>query len=330
MTKQSVKCLKNGLPQPFTRLRNDKNKVHILCEFLCKGVFEMKKMTSLVLVLMLLFSFVGCAEQREKPYKDLVASDIASATVTASLPNKTVQVDDIENLVSLLRDVVIYEKDNSYTDYYGQWVSFTLTMSDGTEKQANPFGDFFIIDGTGYKTKYKPSERLNNFANELLEKATDITDYEKTVSYANWSQDQKIYFACLNREQMSVCSVKHCPIFKMESKNDLENFKANYGDVLAMTQPHDEMPSFETATAKYDEKFFEENTLFVVYVTAGSGTYRFDVDSVYCDDDSFCVHIKQTNNPEVVTMDEAGWFVTVAVKDDLVSGCKSFDADLVA
>lgn len=299
------------------------------------GAFMKKVLSKLiifVLVLSILFalSLVGCAEHSEKPYKDLVASDIASATVTFSPPNKTVQVDDIEKLVSLLRDIVIYEKDNSYTEYYGQIVSFTLTMCDGTEKRANPYGDFFVIDGTGYKTKYKPSERLNDFANELLEKATNITDYEKTVAYANWSEDPKIYSTCLNREQMSVSSVKHCPIFKIESNKDLENFKANYGDILAMAKSHDEMPSFETATAKYDDKFFEENTLFVVYVTAGSGTYRFDIDRVYCDDDSFRVYVKQTNNPEVVTMDMAGWFVTVAVKDDLVKECKFFDADLVS
>ncbi len=288
----------------------------------------MKKMVSLILVLLFVFSFSGCSEQSEMPYKDLVASDVVSATVTLSPPNKTVQIDDIEKLVSLLHDVVIYEKDNSYGEYNGQSVSFTLTMTDGRMEQARPFGDFFVINGRGYKTKYKPSENLNNYANELFNRAVDIKDYEKTISYAGWSEDDKIYSGCLNFEQMSLNSVKHYPIFKMDTQKDLEDFKTNYGDVLSMNHGYDEVSSFEEATSKYDENFFKSNTLFVVYVTAGSGSYRFDVDSVYCDDDSLRVHIKQTNNPEVVTQDMAGWFVTVAVKDDIISNCRFFDAVL--
>ncbi len=288
----------------------------------------MKKIISVVLVLIFAFSLVACSEKNEKPYKDLVASDVVSATVTLSPPNKTIQIDDIEKLVSLLRDIVIYEKDNSYSEYNGQSVLFTLTMTDGRKEQARPFGDFFVINGTGYRTKYKPCEKLSNYANELLDKAVNVKDYEKTVSYAGWSEDDKIHTSCLNFEQMSLNSVKHFPIFKIDTLKDLQDFKTNYGDVLSMTQGYDEMPSFEDITNEYDEKFFDGNSLFVVYVTASSGSYRFDVDNVYCDDESFRVHIKQTNNPEIYTEDMAGWFITVAVENEIVSTCRFFDADL--
>lgn len=290
----------------------------------------MRKVISLVLALIFMLSLIGCAEQSEKPYNDLKASDVASATVTLSPPNKTIQIDDIERLVSLLNNIVIYEEDNSYGEYYGQGILFTLKKIDGSKEELQAYNSFFVINGTGYKTKYKPCESLSNFANELLDNAVDVKDYEKTISYAGWSEDDKIYSGCLNFEQMSLNSVKHFPIFKMDTKNDLEEFKTNYGDVLSVNNGYDEVPSFEDATSKYDENFFESNTLFVVYVTAGSGSLRFDVDSVYCDDDSLRVHIKQTNNPEVVTMDMAGWFVTVAVKDDITSNCRFFDADLYA
>lgn len=136
----------------------------------------MKKIISIVLVLIFAFSCVGCAEQSEKPYKDLKASDVASAIVTLSPPNKTVQIEDIEKLVSLLCDIVIYEEDNSYGEYYGQGVLFTLTMNDGREEEIMAYNPFFIINGTGYKTKYKPCEKLSNYANELLDKIVDEKD----------------------------------------------------------------------------------------------------------------------------------------------------------
>lgn len=282
----------------------------------------------LVAMIILALSLVGCAERSEKPYKDLKASDIASATVRLSPPNKTIQIEDIEELVSYLNDIVIYEEDNSYGEYMGQGVLFTLTMTDGSKQELQAYSPFFVINGIGYKTKYGPFEKLTNYANELLNQVVNIEEYEKTISYAGWSEDDKIYFGCLNLEQMSLSSVKHFPIFKMDTQKDLEDFKSNYGDVLSINHGYNEVPSFEDATSEYDESFFENNSLFIIYVTANSGSYRFDVDSVYCDDDSFRVHIKQTNNPETVTMDMAGWFVTVAIKDDIISTCSFFDADL--
>ena len=95
-----------------------------------------------------------------------------------------------------------------------------------------------------------------------------------------------------------------------------------------MERGYDEVPSFNDATADYDETFFEENTLMLVYVDANSGTYRFGVDRVFCDGNSFCIHVEQTNDPMVVTDYMAGWFITVVVPDSMVANCTEFDADL--
>ena len=79
---------------------------------------------------------------------------------------------------------------------------------------------------------------------------------------------------------------------------------------------------------KYDEMFFAENTLMLVYVSANSGTYRFGVNSVSCGGSSFCIHVEQLNDPEVGTADMAGWFITAAVPDSMAASCSEFDADL--
>ena len=102
------------------------------------------------------------------PYRDLKASDIVSAAVYLSPPDETVQITDIEELVSYLSEVAIYHEDNSYTDYCGQTVLFTLTMADGTQKKITAFNPFVIINGVGYKAKYEPCEQLSRYANKLL------------------------------------------------------------------------------------------------------------------------------------------------------------------
>ena len=156
-----------------------------------------------------------------------------------------------------------------------------------------------------------------------VEEACDIA-----VSYANWTDESEIYFGSLNNEKMAFSSVQHLPIYKFNTLEELEQFKLAFGEALVMDCGYDEIPSFNDITADHDEKFFEENTLMLVYVVGNSGAYRFGVISVFCDGNLFCIHIKQLNDPEAVTEDMAGWFITVAVPDSMVENCTEFDADL--
>ena len=165
--------------------------------------------------------------------------------------------------------------------------------------------------------------------NEIQSGGTPVEEaFEIAVSYANWTEESEIYFGALNKEKMVISSVQHLPIYKFNTSEELEQFKLAFGEVLTMDSGYDEVPSFNDITTNYDETFFDENTLMLVYVGANSGTYRFGVSSVFCAENSFCIHIEQTNNPEVVTDDMAGWFITVAVPDSMVENCTEFDADL--
>ncbi|WP_277935519.1 hypothetical protein [Parablautia muri] len=148
----------------------------------------MKRKTGLVLIIcVLILCIVGVSlltSRGKKPYKNLSASQILSATVRLTPPDKTIQIAEIKELAAYLEDVVIYKKDNSYTEYAGQGVTFTLTMSNGTQTQIMAYNPFLVIDGIGYKTKYEPCEALNNYANRLLndENANIILEEPPTLA----------------------------------------------------------------------------------------------------------------------------------------------------
>ena len=129
-----------------------------------KGIIILATCVLLLSIVVMAFAVGG----GKKPYKDLDASQIAFATVRLSPPDKTVQIIEVEELVEYLKDVAIHNEDNSYTEYDGQGVTFTLTMTDGTQTRITAFNPFLVIDGVGYKTNYKPCEALNNYANKLL------------------------------------------------------------------------------------------------------------------------------------------------------------------
>ena len=105
-----------------------------------------------------------------RPFRGLEAADIAAATVLVGLPDVTLELDagEIETLADLLADVRITRPDQSYSEYAGQTVLFTVTMADGTAANVTAYNPFLIIDGTGWRTAYAPCEALNRFANELL------------------------------------------------------------------------------------------------------------------------------------------------------------------
>lgn len=105
-----------------------------------------------------------------KPFQGLEAADIAVASVTLIPPDVTLELDEAEigTLAGLLGDVRITLPDQSYTEYEGQGVLFTVALRDGTVAEVGAYNPFLIIDGTGYRTAYEPCEALNRFANELL------------------------------------------------------------------------------------------------------------------------------------------------------------------
>lgn len=131
-----------------------------------------RRMLAVVAVLAAVF-VVAVVKTRligQKPFRNWEKADIAQVELTLTPPDQSFVLTDAEagELLPLLQKVVLYQGDNSYTDYAGQAVVFDLTMRDGSTTQVVAYNPFVIIDGVGYRTKYEPCEALNAFANRLL------------------------------------------------------------------------------------------------------------------------------------------------------------------
>lgn len=133
----------------------------------------MKKRFSIILLLVVIilaavFLIKPCLGS--KPFQDLSVSEISKVSVELLPPDVTLDLNagQIEKLVQILHQVVIYKKDNSYSEYSGQAVIFTITRIDGSLLTINAYNPFLIIDRIGYQTKYEPCEDLNHLANQIL------------------------------------------------------------------------------------------------------------------------------------------------------------------
>ena len=156
--------------------------------------------------------------------------------------------------------------------------------------------------------------------------------YGNTVAYAGWSDDPAIADGALNKGQLANENSNHLPIFKFDTLDDLNQFKAKYDGVLALDQGYNSVLSFNEALSKAQwdrEGFFKNNSLLAVYVPANSGSLRFVLHNIEVTYESICVYVEQTNRPENVTDDMAGWFVLVEIADDEIRNCYAYDAIFV-
>ena len=153
--------------------------------------------------------------------------------------------------------------------------------------------------------------------------------YATKVAYANWTEDDQIIRSCLNPEMMAISSERHLPVYKFDTKSEMDQFKDQFRNDFSFDQGYNGEPSFNEVTAYYDDRFFAERSIVMVYVSSSSGSFRFDIESISLNDNALCINVYQTNDPEVYTSDMAGWFVIAELDQTVVSQCESFDAKMV-
>ncbi len=165
--------------------------------------------------------------------------------------------------------------------------------------------------------------RPADIGNEIIE--IDLCDWYS--AWANWTDDERVTQGIINPDTVShTYPRKHLPLYRIDSKEELEKFIEDYGDVFSMNYKYDENEGFAAATAHCDVDFFADKFLLVAYMEAPSGSFRYGVRKISIDDGELTLEIEQTNDPEAHTDDMSGWLVTVEILRAPVSNCTSFDA----
>ncbi|MBR6951656.1 MAG: hypothetical protein IKH56_08015 [Oscillospiraceae bacterium] len=155
-----------------------------------------------------------------------------------------------------------------------------------------------------------------------------IEEIQTTVAYVNYTEGGMMR-DCLNGDKMIISSVRHLPVYKFDTLEELNRFKESYKDILTFDQGYDEVPSFNEVTAAYGESFFADHTVVLAYVEASSGSFRYAVRDISCQGSALCLDVEQTNHPEVYTDDMSGWFVIAEVLDSDIAAFTEFDAQLL-
>ena len=216
------------------------------------------------------------------------------------------------------KDVIIIPWQNPVSSYIAEyWISQKDEDPAVVEKRKQAYIDGIrqMLFGTAQSGSY-------DLPNPIVEIKT-------AVAYANWTEDSRVFADCSNAEMMTISSVPHLPVYKLDTLKDLEQFQENFRDILTLDHGYDEVPSFNDITALYDDSFFADHTLVLAYVTAPSGSFRYAIQDISYGGSTFCLDVVQTNDPETYTDDMAGWFVIAEVLDSDIADYVLFDAQLV-
>ena len=301
----------------------------------------MKKAFTLFLVLVLIFSVCAC-NPAQLPNDDNRQDQSEDNQPSHTEDNQPSQTEDNQQTPN--DNPVDAEYKLTVVDYWGylikpldeyykagEEVEVTLAFLSGPSVGIELNGKYI---GENADTRYDGAYPVITFIMPARDSILYTTQngyigFKSTFSRAGSGGDPDIRNNALNAGKLNDSNPCNLPLYKFDTLSDLEKFKSDFGGKNGFNYGWDEVPSLNEATKYYDEDFFERYTLVLVYVEASSGSYRFGFKNVTIQDNYLCIHVEQTNDPDVFTDDEASWFVTVVVPDDIMAKITELDADLL-
>ena len=210
---------------------------------------------------------------------------------------------------------------------YTATVEFVIGPGAGTEgegQQSNDSETDSVPESVEAETQQSVTkeEPFGEVTTEIAE--SQAIPFEAQVAWANGTEDWTALYAnpfCLLKPSSS--SVYRRPIYRVDSKEDLEQFKVKIDEVLNIDMGWENTPSFNEAVAQYGNEFFVKNTLFIIYIWDGSITPQYSITNVTREGSELIVDVlRETQKGEETLV--AGWYLLLAVDREDVAGCEEF------
>ena len=152
----------------------------------------------------------------------------------------------------------------------------------------------------------------------------DTEKYDHMLSAAYWERDTILRSLMLNKDKIEERGYG-IGITKFDTLEELNEFKSNYTEALSLDTSQDEVKSFNTNTSKYDEQFFEDNTLIAIFYGSNSCSLRYSVYDIVSDGNKVCFEVTETTARELLDFGMAEWIITITVSDEEVAVWNDYD-----
>ena len=148
-------------------------------------------------------------------------------------------------------------------------------------------------------------------------------------SWAGWT-GESVVWGGLNANKLQYSNIQHLPVHKFDTRQELETFMERAGAFLTMDDSSKGVPAFTGTASRYDEAFFREYSLVLVYISSSNSGRAFRVSGIEVNHNagSFAIEIDEIASAQIKEEKNSGWFITAAVPDSMIADCTAFDAYL--
>ena len=153
----------------------------------------------------------------------------------------------------------------------------------------------------------------------ILQKDSVMQRKDPVTVWVNYTENEKMF-----SEGSAISNEGSLPGFVIKSRGELEEFYMNFRDILTLDYNGGEA-DFAAIMNDYDDSFFRENYLIMVYNIASSGSFRYSFDKAEISDRKLTLRIKQINDPEVYTCDMSGWLTLVPFTREQLKDVDTYD-----
>lgn len=151
--------------------------------------------------------------------------------------------------------------------------------------------------------------------------------YHASFHRVNSSSDKGFEFFAErseNPEKMLLSSVRHIPVVAIRSAEEFAAFLEEGEDYFYFDTAY-ENGSFADAAKAYDDAFFADSWLLLLYTRESSGSICHEIADVVISGEALSVAITATS-PEIGTADIADWFILLEFASSDTAACTEFDA----
>ena len=131
----------------------------------------------------------------------------------------------------------------------------------------------------------------------------------------------------LNADKWHEENLNYCPIFKLDTPEDAEQFIAKYSETIELDRVwYGGDISFIDAIPKYDAEFFENNSLLLIHASSPCMNYQFGIRDIVIKKSNCTVYIEQTNFSLYGLSATIDYMFMIAIPKDDIASCTEFDA----
>lgn len=116
------------------------------------------------------------------------------------------------------------------------------------------------------------------------------------------------------------------PAIGIKNTEELESFLSLARGYFSLSASTADKETFNESVKKFDEAFFQENGIVIVYIPSESTSIRYTLADAVLDGEELYITVAEKRPEETMDSAMAGWFMTVELPQEVISQANYFSA----